>query len=205
MISYREFELQCLRTKDQNLSKHDCILNWTLGLVGEVNEIFEIVLNFEYKENIIMNLVKEIGDTLWYLTMFNYELGFAPESEQVLNPNYYNDYNFRINYMASLQINVGKIAELIKHYTMHRENINFLDLLNLTKETLENLFYLSKQYRIPLHLCAELNVQKLNHRFSLNNEVSFKEVNQVDRRLKDNDFKETKIYKDLKTKILKTK
>ena len=63
------------------------LLNWTVGLAGETGEVAELVKHhiFSEKPLDIMQMAKELGDVLWYLTAMATTLGIKLEDIMALN------------------------------------------------------------------------------------------------------------------------
>jgi len=70
------------------LNEHQArILDWALGLQGEVGEITEIVKHHIFHEEALdkMKVAKEIGDLLWYISALTHTLDIPLDACAVLN------------------------------------------------------------------------------------------------------------------------
>lgn len=72
----------------RELTKEEAgVIDWTLGIAGEAGEIIDIIQHHIYHGQPFdrMELAKEIGDCLWYLTALCEELGMRVEDCMELN------------------------------------------------------------------------------------------------------------------------
>ena len=87
MKNYRENVIKTFK-EHRELSPHEArLLDWTVGLSGETGEVCELVKHHIYgKEDLDkMELAKEIGDVMWYLTALAETAGIHIEDVLELN------------------------------------------------------------------------------------------------------------------------
>src|SRR5579884_4017162 len=78
-----EYQKRALTTVISQNDGFKDTLHWVLGINGEAGEVAEKVKkiirdkNGEISDEDKQELAKEIGDVLWYLAVFAYELGFS--------------------------------------------------------------------------------------------------------------------------------
>lgn len=63
-------------TANEDSPEKDRILNWTLGIAGEAGEVSDIIKKAMYHGHELdeEEIIKEIGDILWYLANLSFEL-----------------------------------------------------------------------------------------------------------------------------------
>lgn len=106
------------------------VLNWTVGLAGEVGEVSEIIKHATWGEEEVdkMELAKELGDVLWYLTAI----------------------------ASTYDISLSTIAELNANKLMHRHGgLAWSDEASINRHNLEHKFEDSFIYQ-----CLKAKVNK---------------------------------------------
>lgn len=88
LMKITEYQNQSKKFINKDLSSKERIINMSLGICGEGGEIADIIKKhyFHNHELDVMDLVKEIGDVMWYLTNLASELGI--DFKDVLQINY---------------------------------------------------------------------------------------------------------------------
>lgn len=82
-MKFSDYQKRSYTALQEHESEKDRILNWTVGLAEEVGEILNLVKHQCWGGEDINKgeLIKEIGDVLWYLSalasVFNIDLGEA--------------------------------------------------------------------------------------------------------------------------------
>lgn len=68
-MNFRQFQEACKRTENPSLSPNEKACNWALGIAGEAGEVVELIKKnqFHAKGLDLDDLVKEVGDVLYYL------------------------------------------------------------------------------------------------------------------------------------------
>ena len=87
LSEYQKEVLKNFKPRRQ-LSEHEsALLDWTLGIAGEAGEIIDVIQHniFHQQPMDKMELAKEIGDCLWYLTALCEELEFSMSDCAELN------------------------------------------------------------------------------------------------------------------------
>lgn len=192
-ITFTEYQLEALRTIKPHASKTEAIADWTMGLLGEVAEVQEALLVKNWDEQALMELAKEGGDVLWYLTALMDELKLSMIHEDSFAE--LDSVRLAVNNpFANLLITAGKISELMKHYTMHKEVIDFDTVRHLAWDVLVYLNAVLGEHKIALSSAAELNAAKLAHRYNLKNGGEYNAAASTDRRSKEQLFKSTETY-----------
>lgn len=199
-MNYNEYQQEALRTIKPHASKTEAYADWTMGLMGEIAEVQEVLLTTLWTPDKLMELAKEAGDVIWYLTALQNEFGVLFPCSDLLSE--WNKETFiGINNFAHLLMAGGRVSELVKHYTMHKEEIDWGKLSCAMYDVAKHLNGLLKEYNISLETAARLNASKLNHRYNLSTGGTYNTVDSSNRRSKENDFKSTQIYKYLYKEI----
>ena len=71
-MNFNEFQQECTRTANPNISRQDANLNWALGIAGEAGEYCELIKKhtFHGKKPLDLDAArKELGDVLYYVAM----------------------------------------------------------------------------------------------------------------------------------------
>jgi NTP pyrophosphatase (non-canonical NTP hydrolase) len=78
---FSEYQLLAKKTAGNHGTQQDAILNWTLGLAGEAGEVAKQIKKHVFHLHAwdYGVLIKELGDTLWYLAMLCNALGIDME------------------------------------------------------------------------------------------------------------------------------
>lgn len=86
-MNFKEFQEACKRTENPALTNKDKILNWVLGLNGEVGEVTEIIKKAFYhdKPYDLQKLKLEVSDVMYYVAAFCTAFGFDLEEVCQLN------------------------------------------------------------------------------------------------------------------------
>ena len=89
-MTLNEYQLAALETATYPRQYH--IIYPTLGLVGEAGEVAEKIKkvirdhNEEFSDEKKFEIIKELGDVMWYVATLSYELGY--NLDQVAQINY---------------------------------------------------------------------------------------------------------------------
>lgn len=68
-MRYEEYKEKAMRTKNNELSKRDLLIESVMGLTGEAGEVADIVKKYLYQgHNLDKEHIKEeVGDVMWYI------------------------------------------------------------------------------------------------------------------------------------------
>lgn len=105
-----------------------------------------------------------------------------------------------LNWVIGLSEEVGEILNLIKHKYWGGEEIEKIEMAKEIGDVLWYLSALASSFSINIGAVAELNVMKLEKRFS---EGIFKEEASKERVLKEKILEETKEYKEIVRRLFK--
>lgn len=85
--AYQEMTTKTFKTHRPLTAEEAALIDWTLGLGGEVGEVTEIIKHHIFHEESLdkMKLAKEIGDVLWYLSALSKVCEIDLESIAKLN------------------------------------------------------------------------------------------------------------------------
>jgi NTP pyrophosphatase (non-canonical NTP hydrolase) len=78
-----DYQKQALKTALSTGDDFKDLLHWVLGINGEAGEIAEKIKKIirdkgsQISDNDKQELAKEIGDVLWYLSVFAHDLGYS--------------------------------------------------------------------------------------------------------------------------------
>lgn len=86
-MTFEEYNKLALRTVNEDLTDEELLLNATLGSLGELGEIADHVKKYLYHGHVlcIEEMVKEIGDVLWYLNLLTKFTGYSLEEVASIN------------------------------------------------------------------------------------------------------------------------
>ena len=121
----KEYRMNVVRTFKEHveLAPHQArLLDWTVGLSGEAGEVSELIKHHIYgKEELNkMELAKEIGDVMWYLTALAETAGIHIEDV--------------------LELNTAKLA--------HRHGAKYCDKASKERHAKEEKFEQTETYQI---------------------------------------------------------
>jgi NTP pyrophosphatase (non-canonical NTP hydrolase) len=88
-LNANEYQIGTVRTMTKDIPFEDVILNCSMGLVGEGSEVMEKVKKHIFQGHNFdrENSAEELGDALYYLARFAYEIGYTLEEIMVINQN----------------------------------------------------------------------------------------------------------------------
>lgn len=74
---FDRYQIAARTTANTDKNKDERIVNWALGVAGEAGEIADMIKKAAYHGHVLddVELVKEIGDVLWYLANLSTEVG----------------------------------------------------------------------------------------------------------------------------------
>lgn len=173
-MDLNEYLTHCKRTSRNVLTIEEKLSNFTLGLVGEVGEVF-LLFNKEYKPKIV-EIEKEIGDVLWYttglmdlyadFTDLNHVLSYRLRSNKLM---YYYDIKTKtINIneiLANMILDGTFIADETKKKVFHNKTVDVIRIIG----TLADIYFLCENLLACFNLTIEntliKNVEKLKLRY----------------------------------------
>jgi NTP pyrophosphatase (non-canonical NTP hydrolase) len=127
-MKIHEYQKAVRRTINNDLSVKDQILNFSLGLSGEVGEVIDLIKKefFQGHKRNNDKLKDEIGDVFWYLTNLCNELGYDIETVldmniEKLNKRYPNGFKKEDSENRDKSIKV--MLKVIDNYVRERNNI----------------------------------------------------------------------------------
>jgi len=76
-MNFNEFQKECKRTANPNLTYSQAALNWALGISGEAGEYCELIKKSEFHGKMLNkdDAKRELGDILYYVAMAATNLG----------------------------------------------------------------------------------------------------------------------------------
>ena len=82
-----EYQKKAMRTRNPKLSEKELLINSVMGLCGESGEVIDLVKKhiFHGHELDRENLIKELGDVLWYCAEVSEALGTTLDEVMVKN------------------------------------------------------------------------------------------------------------------------
>ncbi len=86
-MNFSEYQKEAMRTRGNYDSKRDQLMCAGLGLTGEAGEVAELIKKkcFHLKTVKDEDIVKEMGDVLWYLALLADNIGWDLELVATLN------------------------------------------------------------------------------------------------------------------------
>ena len=213
-MNLQEYKALALRSIKPHTDKHAAICDWCLGLSGETAEVLDIFTeSFErapqgtlWEDDSRMELAKELGDILWYTVAAAAELGVEHKAD-------FADYvaavplgerkNISVVYEClQLAVEVGYLAENVKHYVMHGEDLKADLAIQALDHIWQYLHLLAIAQGFTLVDIAELNVAKLAHRYNLKEGGQFNVEASAQRHEQEAIFTDTEEYKILRQRII---
>lgn len=86
-----EYQKRALTTVITNNDPFKDILHWVLGITGEAGEVAEKIKKIIRDKNSVISeedkqeLIKEVGDVLWYIAVLTHDLGYTLEDVAAKN------------------------------------------------------------------------------------------------------------------------
>lgn len=114
--TYQKEALKTIKLHPDLLKEDRALLDWALGLSGEVGEVCELVKHKVFHKEPLskMKIAKELGDVAWYLAAIATELGFSLEDCLKLN-------------LAKLKHRHGESFCFDKSASRHKKEENFTE------------------------------------------------------------------------------
>lgn len=125
-----------------------------LGLNGELGELIGAILNND-KDNII----EEMGDFLWYLSLLCDEFDIIEDVEYNKNNISVLDVDFLV-----LFLEVSKISELVKKNEINEKEIHINDLFSSVSIIYQSMKKICDELEIDIELIYKKNIEKLSER-----------------------------------------
>lgn len=87
MMTFQDYQRQTNKAIPEHDNKKDAVLHWCIGLSEECGEVMSVIKHHFYGGEDINreDLVKEVGDVLWYLAALCREAGIDMEAVAELN------------------------------------------------------------------------------------------------------------------------
>lgn len=81
-MNFNQFQKECKRTANPNLTYSQAAMNWALGIAGEAGEYCELIKKSEFHGKMLdkEDAKKELGDVLYYVAMAATNLNIDLES-----------------------------------------------------------------------------------------------------------------------------
>ena len=81
-MNFNQFQKECKRTANPNLTYSQAAMNWALGIAGEAGEYCELIKKSEFHGKMLDkdDAKKELGDVLYYVAMAATNLNIDLES-----------------------------------------------------------------------------------------------------------------------------
>lgn len=82
-----KYQQRAMKTKGKYIDNTDQLIDGVMGLNGEAGEVIDTVKKYLYQGHNLnqMNLLEELGDCLWYITLCADALGVKLETVAELN------------------------------------------------------------------------------------------------------------------------
>ena len=76
-MNFNEFQQECKRTANPNMTYSQAAMNWALGIAGEAGEYCELIKKSEFHGKMLNkdHAKKELGDILYYVAAAATNLG----------------------------------------------------------------------------------------------------------------------------------
>lgn len=90
-MDFKEYQKESSRTRNKSIPQHQELLNYGLGLGGEVGELLNLVKKRQFhgsdNDENLAKILDEAGDVLWYLAGILEILGFSLDDVAEFNIN----------------------------------------------------------------------------------------------------------------------
>lgn len=145
--------------------KHDDlimgILNYSMGLCGEIAEVKECIM-----KNDTSNLIIELGDVMWYIsqiyTLLDVQLDDIYYSNIYILDRVPKDIETISN---NLYIVAGEIIDYMKKVIFHDHSFDEYKIINLNQDAFLHIQGLCNVSDIQLEYVCETNIDKLRKRY----------------------------------------
>lgn len=86
-MNFNQFQKECKRTANPNLTYSQAAMNWALGIAGEAGEYCELIKKSEFHGKMLDkdDAKKELGDVLYYVAMAASNLSIDLEEVAIEN------------------------------------------------------------------------------------------------------------------------
>lgn len=74
-MTFGEYREKVQRTTNTDLSEHDEMLNYAMGVAGETGEVVEAMKKLAFHGHGMEKVIEEVGDAMWYTTALANKLG----------------------------------------------------------------------------------------------------------------------------------
>lgn len=130
---------------------------YTLGLCGEVAEVVEKLR----APVVAQQVLKELGDVLWYTAALSRELLLPPlnDHDHVSNVNW-----AACDYADAMVIEAGRVAERVKKHYRDGARLDRGELHTILSQVVYRIHCVAARYNFTLAEVADMNVEKLESR-----------------------------------------
>lgn len=177
--NFRSYQIRTRQTVQTYLSKQERHYQNTIGLIGEVSEVVELLLtNGGYQRE---EIIKELGDCLWYMSRLlddwdldmqavakcqdtgSFGMSFwVSELKMVEMIGFERNLKFHARNMVSL---AGKISEHLKKHFFQKHEIDLYEIATLSRKLLLEMAMVAFLFNHTMEDVAEKNLIKSAKRY----------------------------------------
>ncbi len=112
----REYQLEAIKFKNNDLTHNQSINNWLMGMIGEFGELVDILKKIVFHSHPVdkEKLSKEIGDVFWYSSVFAHD-NDIDFSRLVLNPFIVENHNHLVDFCFEMFCDLNSLVRN-RHY-----------------------------------------------------------------------------------------
>jgi len=169
-----EYQQQAMRTANTNdpaTTTEQRLCNAALGLSGEAAELLHQltdVTNEDLTQESVNDLIKELGDILWYAAFAADTLGFKLDEYILDNPIAVSNLPWEA---TSIAIEAGAIADAVKKHVFHGHKLDKTVMIWLLGNIIRSVDYICSEVstnipdQITIRTVMEKNIEKLWKRY----------------------------------------
>lgn len=169
-----EYQIAAMRTANTNgpaTTTEQRLCNAALGLSGETAELLHQltdVTNEDLTQELVNDLIKELGDILWYVAFAANTLGFELDEHILDRPITESSILWEA---TSIAIEAGAIADAVKKHVFHGHTLDKTVMVWLLGNIIRSVDYICRETstnisdRITIRTVMEKNIEKLWKRY----------------------------------------
>lgn len=171
-----EYQIAAMRTantSERATTTEQRLCNAALGLSGEAAELLQLtweidVTNEDLTQEPVNDLIKELGDILWYVAFAANTLGFELDEHILDRPITESSIPREA---TSIAIEAGAIADAVKKHVFHGHNLDKTVMIWLLGNIIRSVDYICRETstnisdQITIRTVMEKNIEKLWKRY----------------------------------------
>lgn len=163
-MTYTDFKQQAYRTCAIKPTLGENLAHMALGMTSEMEELDDAILADD-----TVNVGEELGDTTWYLALWETFRGIKVLDEYNLDAHY--------NLQGSLSYWISKLSGLAKSYFVYNKTIDKRQEAFILQNIMFRIYQLATSYNLSMEVVWDNIIKKLKSRFP----EKFTEENAINR------------------------